>query len=181
MSYAALRNVYILQAIALSPSFTSKKPAFHKASVRMRNIPAFQLAMLRAICKSNIPSYSYEHLFWPQDPKTLQYPGVDPQHQLIQLFYKGMRTQFISIWKNDDVPENYYFNRIHPDQPYPVKIKFGSRIELVSDGEVKKYVIGENIPGFEFIDKDSAEAKLLLGKHEGTTISELNITIQAVY
>jgi hypothetical protein len=179
MSYAALRNFYIFSVLA--KSFGKRGGGFSTASERMRKIPAYQLAFLYSAIINNTPNSSVRNLIKPIITPTTNGIVIDPQYELIKLFLSNGFNQFLylSITKPD--PENYYFNRIDPKTPYLPKVKFGSRIELEINGKVQLFSFGVQYPEFELIEKESPEAKILLGKFEGDEIPELNMRIKAIY
>jgi hypothetical protein len=106
---------------------------------------------------------------------------IDPQYELIKLFLTNQLNQFTSLVIKKNTPENFYFNRIDPKIPYVPKVKFGSRIELEIDGQVQLFSFGVQYLDFELIEKESPEAKILLGKFEGDEIPELSMKIKKIF
>jgi hypothetical protein len=179
MSYAALRNFYIFSVLA--KSFGKRGGGFSTASERMRKIPAYQLAFLYSAIINNTPNSSVRNLIKPIITPTTKGIVIDPQYELIKLFLSKGFDQFLYLSIRKPDPENYYFNRIDPKTPYLPKVKFGSRIELEINGKVQLFSFGVQYPEFELIEKESPEAKILLGKFEGDEIPELNMRIKAIY
>jgi hypothetical protein len=106
---------------------------------------------------------------------------IDPQYELIKLFLTNQLNQFTYLVNKKNTPENFYFNRIDPDVPIVEKIHIGSLVELEIDGEIKQISIGINTPGFEFIEKDSAKAKLLFSRKEGEIVPGYGIKIKKIF
>jgi hypothetical protein len=181
MSYAAFRNFHIFNTIAHSSSFKSGGRAYRLASGRMFEIPAFQLAILYAGVIFDIPKHEIQQYIKPLYPESPDPTKADPQRSLIARYKIGPMAQFVSMICKINVPENYYFNRIDPNIPYVPKVKFGSRIELEINGQVQLFSFGVQYPDFELIEKESPEAKILLGKFEGDEIPELNMKIKGIY
>lgn len=179
MSYAALRNFYIFSVLA--KSFGKRGGGFSTASERMRQIPAYQLAFLYSAIINSMPNSSVRNLIKPIITPTTKGIVIDPQYALIKLFLSKGFNQFLYLSIRKPDPENYYFNRIDPKIPYLPKVKFGSRIELEINGKVQLFSFGVQYPEFELIEKESPEAKILLGKFEGDEIPELNMRIKAIY
>ena len=181
MSYAAFRNFHIFNTIAHSSSFKSGGRAYRLASSRIFEIPAFQLAILYAGVIFDIPKHEIQQYIKPLHPEAPDPTKADPQRSLIARYKIGPMAQFVSMICKTNVPENYYFNRIDPNIPYVPKVKFGSRIELEINGQVQLFSFGVQYPDFELIEKESPEAKILLGKFEGDEIPELNMKIKGIY
>ena len=179
MSYAALRNFYIFSVLA--KSFGKRGGGFSTASERMRQIPAYQLAFFWSAIINSMPNSSVRNLIKPIITPTTKGIVIDPQYELIKLFLSKGFNQFLYLSIRKPDPENYYFNRIDPKTPYLPKVKFGSRIELEINGKVQLFSFGVQYPEFELIEKESPEAKILLGKFEGDEIPELNMRIKAIY
>ena len=179
MSYAALRNFYIFSVLA--KSFGKRGGGFSTASARMRQIPAYQLAFLYSAIINSMPNSIVRNLIKPIITPTTKGIVIDPQYELIKLFLSKGFNQFLYLSIRKPDPENYYFNRIDPKTPYLPKVKFGSRIELEINGKVQLFSFGVQYPEFELIEKESPEAKILLGKFEGDEIPELNMRIKAIY
>ena len=179
MSYAALRNFYIFSVLA--KSFGKRGGGFSTASERMRQIPAYQLAFLYSAIINSMPNSIVRNLIKPIITPTTKGIVIDPQYELIKLFLSKGFNQFLYLSIRKPDPENYYFNRIDPKTPYLPKVKFGSRIELEINGKVQLFSFGVQYPEFELIEKESPEAKILLGKFEGDEIPELNMRIKAIY
>jgi hypothetical protein len=179
MSYAALRNFYIFSVLA--KSFGKRGGGFSTASGRMRRIPAYQLAFLYSTVINKTPKSSVSNLIPTIITPTTKGIVIDPQYELIKLFLTNQLNQFTYLVNKKNTPENYYFNRIDPNVPYVPKVKFGSRIELEIKGQVQLFSFGVQYPDFELIDKESPEAKILLGKFEGDEIPELNMKIKKIF
>jgi hypothetical protein len=179
MSYAVLRNFYIFSVLA--KSFGKRGGGFSTASGRMRRIPAYQLAFLYSAVINKTPKSSVSNLIPTIITPTTKGIVIDPQYELIKLFLTKQFTQFTYLVNKKNTPENYYFNRIDPNVPYVPKVKFGSRIELEINGQVQLFSFGVQYPDFELIEKESPEAKILLGKFEGDEIPELNMKIKKIF
>jgi hypothetical protein len=179
MSYAALRNFYIFSVLA--KSFGKRGGGFSTASERMRQIPSYQLAFFWSAIINFMPNSSVRNLIKPIIKPTTKGIVIDPQYELIKLFLSKGFNEFLylSITKPD--PENYYFNRIDPGVPIVEKIHIGSLVELEVDGQIKQISIGLNTPGFEFIEKDSAKAKLLFSRKEGEIVPGHKIKIIKIF
>lgn len=187
MSYAALRNFSIFSILA--NSFGSRGGGFSKASERMRQIPAYQLAFLYSRIIHKATSIDSKNLINSIRLPTQKKIIMDPQYELIQLFLTKQFKLFTYQVNKKDTPENYYFNKIDPDVPMvqmtqkvPMvqKIKIGSLVELEIEGEIRRISIGINTEGFEFVEKGSPEVKLLLNKKEGDLIQEFGIQIKKI-
>jgi hypothetical protein len=179
MSYAALRNFYIFSVLA--KSFGKRGGGFSTASPRMRRIPAYQLAFLYSAVINKASDSNVSFLIPTIIPPSIKGIVIDPQYELIKLFLTNQLNQFTYLVNKKNTPENYYFNRIDPNVPYVPKVKFGSRIELEINGQVQLFSFGVQYPDFELIDKESPEAKILLGKFEGDEIPELNMKIKKIF
>ncbi len=176
MSYAALRNFYIFSVLA--KSFGKRGGGFSTASERMRQIPAYQLAFLYSNVINKASNSSVRFLIPTIIPPSIKGIAIDPQYELIKLFLTNQLNQFTHLVNKKNTPENFYFNRIDPNIP---KVKFGSRIELEINGQVQLFSFGVQYPDFELIEKESPEAKILLGKFEGDEIPELNMKIKKIF
>jgi hypothetical protein len=179
MSYAALRNFYIFSVLA--KSFGKRGGGFSTASGRMQRIPAYQLAFLYSAVINKIPKSSVSNLIPTIITPTTKGIVIDPQYELIKLFLTNQLNQFTYLVNKKNTPENFYFNRIDPDVPIVEKIHIGSLVELEIDGEIKQISIGINTPGFEFIEKDSAKAKLLFSRKEGEIVPGYGIKIKKIF
>ena len=179
MSYAALRNFYIFSVLA--KSFGKRGGGFSTASGRMRRIPAYQLAFLYSAVINKTPKSSVSNLIPTIITPTTKGIVIDPQYELIKLFLTNQLNQFTYLVNKKNTPENYYFNRIDPNVPIVEKIHIGSLVELEVDGQIKHISIGINTPGFEFIDKHSAKAKLLFSRKEGEIVPGYGIKIKKIF
>jgi hypothetical protein len=179
MSYAALRNFYIFSVLA--KSFGKRGGGFSTASGRMRRIPAYQLAFLYSAVINKTPKSSVSNLIPTIITPTTKGKVIDPQYELIKLFLTNQLNQFTYLVNKKNTPENYYFNRIDPNVPIVEKIHIGSLVELEEDGQIKQISIGINTPGFEFIDKHSAKAKLLFSRKEGEIVPGYGIKIKKIF
>ena len=179
MSYASLRNFYIFSVLA--KSFGKRGGGFSTASGRMRRIPAYQLAFLYSAVINKTPKSSVSNLIPTIITPTTKGIVIDPQYELIKLFLTNQLNQFTYLVNKKNTLENYYFNRIDPNVPIVEKIHIGSLVELEEDGQIKQISIGINTPGFEFIDKHSAKAKLLFSRKEGEIVPGYGIKIKKIF
>jgi hypothetical protein len=113
MSYAALRNFHIFKTIAFSLSKTGSD--YNKSSRRMREIPAYQLAILYSSVINNIPERKLKDVIIPLFPASIKGVKSDPQRILIGIYLSGGPIQFSAFLNKKDTPENFYFNHIEPD------------------------------------------------------------------
>lgn len=180
MSYAAFRNIYIFKTLATSYFFNERYIGHKKASARMFGIPTFQLAVIYASKYFNLPKYGIDKYIVALHPATSKPEEADPQRSLITLCKKWPLEKFNMFIHNTDHPDNYYFNRMEPNWPHKPIVKFGSRVELFMHKKKHLCSIGVEYPGYELIDQDSPEGKLIVGKFQGEKIKELDIRILRV-